>query len=66
MKAKTTEGECVDCGSSVVLVNPKTELPSKRCPDCFLDAIQEAMLLSEAEEILTTGKVRDEGPDCSV
>ena len=57
MKAKIATGECIDCGSSTVLVSPKTGLPSKRCPNCFLDAIQEAMLLSEAEEILTTGKI---------
>ena len=60
MKYKTAEGECVDCEAKMVLVSPKTGLPSKRCPECFLDAIQEAMLLSEAEEILTTGKVDEQ------
>ncbi|KKN73419.1 hypothetical protein LCGC14_0401220 [marine sediment metagenome] len=46
---------CRDCGSFGVVMLPRTSKPGKLCAQCLLEAIGELILMSEAEEILTTG-----------
>ena len=44
---------CVRCGQSGVVVDPKRNRPGKICAGCFISAMSELFLLSEAHDILT-------------
>ncbi len=52
--------KCIRCGDNGVVIDPLKNKPGKLCAECFISALSELFLMSEAEEILTTGRIDEE------